>query len=488
MRNKTSIQRAGALIAGVTLVLAGASACAKISAEQQVVRDAAAALGGVQLPGNARVVVLHGAGRNFNLGQDLRPGLAEQTFTVTAFSRAVDLDAPRVRTTLTRTPNFSYFMGPQAQTQEQGVDGEVAYNVGASGTPSRAALSVAAERRAERFHQPLVLLQAALADGASLHPATVAAGERGVVVDTAAGPVMLVVGADARPVRIESAGTQANLGDVRLITTFSNYQDALGLHLPTHLATAVDDFTTADYDVTYRAGEAEAVAAPEAVKAAAVPAAPTVNVAVTEVAPGVWFLAGQSHHSAVVAFKDHLVLFEAPQSEARALAVIAKARQLRPGVPLTHLVMTHHHFDHSAGLRAAIAEGLTVITHEGNQAFVAEIAARPFTRQPDALARTPKPLVVETVGDTRTISDGTRSLVLFHLAGNPHTDTLLMGYLPKERMLIEADAFSPEGGGYHPYALNLVEHIERLKLKVDRIVPLHGELPTMRELLAAARP
>ncbi len=73
------------------------------------------------------------------------------------------------------------------------------------------------------------------------------------------------------------------------------------------------------------------------------------NVTVEEVAPGVWFLAGQSHHSVVVAFKDRLVMIEAPQSEARSLAAIARARELRPGTPLTHLVMSHHHFDHSTG-------------------------------------------------------------------------------------------------------------------------------------------
>ena len=67
---------------------------------------------------------------------------------------------------------------------------------------------------------------------------------------------------------------------------------------------------------------------------------------------------------------DHLTLIEAPLSEARTLAVIARARELKPGTPLTQLVTTHHHFDHTAGLRAAIAEGLTIITHEGNRAFV----------------------------------------------------------------------------------------------------------------------
>ena len=163
--------------------------------------------------------------------------------------------------------------------------------------------------------------------------------------------------------------------------------------------------------------------------------------------------------------------------------MLAKARELAPATPLTTLVVSHHHFDHSAGLRAALADGLSVVTHEGNATFVTTMAGRPFTRQPDALATVKAPgLGLQTVPASRTLTDGTRSLVLYHLSGNPHSDTLLMAYLPKERVLIEADAWSPEGAGYHPYAANLLEHIRRLKLDVTRIVPLHGAPATLREL------
>ena len=99
-------------------------------------------------------------------------------------------------------------------------------------------------------------------------------------------------------------------------------------------------------------------------------------VTVEPLAKGIWWLAGGSHHSVLVEFADHLTLIEAPLNEARALAVIAKARELVPGKPLTQLVNSHHHFDHSGGVRAAISEGLTVITHQGNVAFFQEMAKR----------------------------------------------------------------------------------------------------------------
>ncbi len=480
------------LLLPLVLVLTAGSACDRLTPEQRLVHEAAEALGGLQSVSTTDAIVLEGTGRQFNHGQDLRPELAEQTFTVTAFERAIDLESPRMRTTVTRTPNFAYYQGTQAQTQGQGVDGDVAYNVAASGTSTRATAAVAAERRVERLHHPLVLLRLALDDGATLSPAAVRderarAGESAILMQTNAGPITLVLDAEKRPLRIESPGTHPNLGDVRLTTTFADYAENDGLRLPTRITTMIDDYTTGEYTVTTRVRTSDTLAAPPAARAAAVPGAPAVNVTAEEVAPGVWFLAGQSHHSAVVAFSGHMVLIEAPQSEARTLAVLAKARELRPGTPVTHLVMSHDHFDHSAGLRAAIARGLTVITQAGNKDFVSAMATRPFTRQPDALAMSPRPLALEVVNDTRTISDGTRSLVLYHLAGNPHSDTLLMAYLPKEQVLIEADAFSP-GGSYHPYAANLLEHIQRLKLPVDRIVPLHGDIVPMAELVAAVRP
>jgi len=473
------------------LVLLFAVACTRLTPEQQLVQDIATALGGVDRVKAARVVTLTGTGRQFNLGQDLRPGLADQTFTVSAYRREIDLGAERMRTTLTRTPNFLYFQGPQAQTQVQGVDGSIAYGGADPAKLTRTGNAAAADRRAERYHHPVTVVSALLATTPLPYTVRTAGAERVIEVMTDAGVITMAVGADHRPTRIESASSNANLGDVRLSTTLGNYVTANGWTLPTTLTTKVDDFTTGEYTVTTTTADSGSVDTPGHVTSAAPPTPAAVNVTVQEVAPGVWFLAGQSHHSAVVAFKDRLVLIEAPQSEARSLAVIAKARELRPGTPLTHLVMSHHHFDHSSGLRAAIAEGLTVVTHDGNEAFVKEMAARPFTRTPDALAKAPKPVTVDAVAATRTITDGTRTLELHHVAGNPHSDTMLMAWLPKERILIQVDAFSPGDGptgGYHPYAANLLQHVERLKWRVDRIVPLHGGIVTLKELVAAGRP
>jgi glyoxylase-like metal-dependent hydrolase (beta-lactamase superfamily II) len=473
----------------LTLVVVS-SGCAAATPEQQMMNDVAAALGGRDRLLAVRTLVAEGQGTQYNLGQDMRPKANGQTFTLSPWRRATDVTSSRSRTELTRTPNFAYFQGPQSQRQVQGVDGEVAYNVGANGSATRVGGQAALDRRADFYHHPATLVRAALAPGAVVSNVRADGAGRAVDIRTDSGLqfVLAVDGANL-PVRVESRTYHPNLGDVVITTRFAEYQDVDGLKLPARLTAAVDDFTVTEVRVSKQTtgGDAGDLAAPAAAASAQAPAgAPAPNVVPEEVARGLWLLGGQSHHSVLVEFSDHLLLIDAPQSEARAVAVIAKARELRPQKPLTQLVTTHHHFDHTAGIRAAIAEGLTVITHSGNRQLFEELANRPHTIAPDALARKPQPLKIETVDDERTLKDSAMTLALYHVAGNPHSDTMLMAYVPSARVLVQVDAFSP-GSAVNPYAENLLSNVTRRGLSVDRIVPLHGTIAPLAELAKAVR-
>jgi glyoxylase-like metal-dependent hydrolase (beta-lactamase superfamily II) len=465
------------------LALAG---CARPTPEQQFLNDAHAALGGKSGIEAARTLTIEGSGVNYNLGQDMKPEAATQTFEVSGYKRQIDLINARQRVEQTRTPKFAFFQGPQPQTQIQGLDGEVAFNVNPEGAANRLAGLGARDRHADFYHHPLTLLGAAINPKATITNVRTVGAVRQADITTAAGPVItLTIDAAGMPLSASSNAYHANLGDVVITTTFSDYQEVSGLKLPARMAGKVDDFTTWELQASRQVigGDAVDLAAPAAAAvAAAAPAAP--NVVVTAIGKGVWLLGGQSHHSALIEFSDHLMLIDAPQSEARTLAVIAKARETVPGKPLTQLVTTHHHFDHTAGLRAAIAEGLTVITQAGNREWVQNMAKRPHTRQPDALAKGPKQVTVEVVDGEREFADPAMTVRLYHVAGNPHSDTMLMAYVPRERVIVQVDAFSP-GSQSNPYAANLLENIQSRKLAVDRIVPLHGAIAPMADLVKA---
>jgi glyoxylase-like metal-dependent hydrolase (beta-lactamase superfamily II) len=186
--------------------------------------------------------------------------------------------------------------------------------------------------------------------------------------------------------------------------------------------------------------------------------------------------------------KDHLILVESPLNDERAVAVFGEARKLVPGKPIRYAVASHHHFDHAGGLRAAAAEGVTVITHDSSRAFLEQVLGAPATVTPDRQAKAGRKPVVEGVRDRRTMSDGARTVEIYHTADSIHCDGLLMVYLPKERFLIEAHVFTPAPANapppttVNPLRVNLADNITKLGLAVDQVLPRHGRIVPMADL------
>ena len=186
---------------------------------------------------------------------------------------------------------------------------------------------------------------------------------------------------------------------------------------------------------------------PEAVRAAT---APPVVATAEKLADGVYYVKGGTHHSVAIDQADHVVVVEGPQSEARSLAVIAKVKETIPNKPLRYLINTHVHFDHSGGLRTWVDEGATIVTHQMNKPYYEQAWAAPHTLNPDRLAQSKKSAMFETVADKHVLTDGKRAIEIYEIAGSGHNDGFLMVYLPKEKILIEGDAYTPAAAGAPP--------------------------------------
>ena len=128
-----------------------------------------------------------------------------------------------------------------------------------------------------------------------------------------------------------------------------------------------------------------------------------------------------------------------------------------------------------AELSVAVAEGLTIITHRNNEAFFKDLVARPWTVQPDQLAKSPKPLTLQLVDDMLTLKDAAMELQLYHLLDNPREGTNLYGYVPRDRILIQADLYD-NTWERHLWRQHVLDNITRRKLRVDRDVPVHGAM------------
>jgi len=206
---------------------------------------------------------------------------------------------------------------------------------------------------------------------------------------------------------------------------------------------------------------------------------------------GFWLVTGG--YGAVIAnFKDYIVVIEGPSNDMRADQIISEAKRLVPGKPIKYVINTHAHFDHAGGLREFAAQGVTIITHKGNKGYYEKILANPHTLVPDNFQKmSSKPKIkVEYVDDMKKITDGTQEIDLYRVMNSTHNAFMMMAYLPKQKILIEADEFNVLGNpapttpaaNPNQYQINLLANIERLHLDVDRIIPIHLPTPGTRKV------
>jgi glyoxylase-like metal-dependent hydrolase (beta-lactamase superfamily II) len=221
------------------------------------------------------------------------------------------------------------------------------------------------------------------------------------------------------------------------------------------------------------------VSVPDPIRNATFP----VRVETHKLADGVYLLGGTSHNSVAIEFKDYIAVVEAPLDEQRSLAVIEEVVKLIPNKPIRFLINTHQHFDHIGGLRTYMHIGATIITHQKNFNFYNRdvLNYAPRTLSPDMLSLWPPTEVAEgyqyeTVRENYVLSDGTRNLNISYVQPLAHVEGMLMAYLPKEKIVIEADLYDSSSGANTPTAANraFYNHVQRLGLDVATIAPIHG--------------
>jgi glyoxylase-like metal-dependent hydrolase (beta-lactamase superfamily II) len=294
--------------------------------------------------------------------------------------------------------------------------------------------------------------------------------------------------------RVETSIDNQFLGDMPFEALYTDYKDVGGAQFPMHIVQKQGGYPTFDLNVTdVKVNGAVAIqptqgggGAPAAAAASPAPAPQP-----EKLGDGVYLITG-GYAVIAIDFKDYIAIVESGQNEARALAVIAEAKRLIPGKPIKYVINTHSHIDHSSGLRGFVAEGATILTHQVNKAYLEKVLSAPHTLNPDKAEQNGKKPVVEAVGEKKVLTDGTHVVELHHLQKFGHHDGMLVVYFPKEKVLLEADGYNPQPATAtpptppSPFTVSLLENIQRLKLDVQRIVPVHypvdNRVVTMAEL------
>ena len=438
--------------------------------------------------GDVKSIQFSGTGHLAAVGQAWNPTSPWPETIVKSYTRTIDYGSQSSREELVRNEGDPPAKGGAApfggdQRQVNLVSGQYAWNQ--PGNAPQPAVAAAEERQLQIWLTPHGFL-----NGAMQNNATARKGKGGTEVSfTAMGKFKVTGTVDSQGMvtKTETRIPNPVLGDMLVETDYSAYKDFNGVKFPTVIVQKQGGYPLLDLAVTdVKTNVPLDLTVPDAVKQAKLP---PVVVQTQKLGEGLWWLGGGSHHSVVVEYPTYITVIESPLNDERALAVIAEAKKLVPNKPIKYLVNTHNHFDHLGGVRAFVPEGATIITNAMNKAYYEKIFNAPHTLAPDRLSQNPKKATFITVKDKYVLSDGGREIDIIHIENDNHNAGMLMVYIPKEKVLVEADDFTPpapNGPAPAPRAVNFTKNlnanIERLKLDVVTIAPLHGFVVPVAEL------
>jgi glyoxylase-like metal-dependent hydrolase (beta-lactamase superfamily II) len=466
--------------------------------ERQLVTRAADALGGRDRVMSVKTLQIIGYGElaYFNGGGNITGDAAapQKWQKVLEYTRTIDLEhwRTRVQQRLKMDFVFASTVGQLGLNRtNETLDGDIAYNIGGgflaapqTGTPlpQPAGPAAARQRRVELLAHPLTIERAALDPSTKLSNLRKQGDLQLVDITVREGDTLtLAVNATSNlPAWVSYVGPNANLGDVTYRTAFAGYAPEKGIQLPTGFATTIDFRTVVQsklyVDRNIVDGTIDDLSAPASVRTPRPPqAAPeggNANLKPMRVADHVWFLNGNTFFE----FDDHITMVEANRTDAALQGILRVVNALVPGKRVTQVIQTHHHFDHSVGLRAAVAEGLTIISRRGNEGIFREMVSRPAKLFPDALGRTPKPLKFIPVDDHLKLKDATNEIDIYHIVGNYHMADGVIVHVPASNLLVEAD-LTTQDWDFNWWGDSLMNNIEYRKIKVDTNLAVHAQKP-----------
>jgi glyoxylase-like metal-dependent hydrolase (beta-lactamase superfamily II) len=288
--------------------------------------------------------------------------------------------------------------------------------------------------------------------------------------------------------RVETWVGENIMGDMHVVATYSGWKDMGGAVAPAKIVQTRGGLPFFEVDVTAAAVNPANLAslapapAPPAGRGGGPPPGgapggpPALTVTQEKLGEGLTRLTtgAGSYDSIVVEFKDYIMMLEGGQPEARGLAYIAEVKKMYPNKPLRYVWNSHPHADHTGGLPAFVAEGVTIVTQANNKAFFENALNTPRTLLNDSLAKSPKKVKIETIGTKKVYSDGTRTVEFHHIFPTPHSNGLTVAFIPKEKILFQADYTLPAAGQQpNDHIKALQPALEKLNLDFEQYISVH---------------
>ena len=499
--------------------------CATPTREQSLVDRAVTAMGGADRLAGVNTVTYKGTSKQWEPEQSDVPGGEARFANETTFEGFIDAASRSSRTDYVR--NFAY-PAPRTFTFSEIVTPEAGFVLGVDSngrnaqnmkmTPpahSMSGLRLATTQRELRRGGSGALMLAMQRNPGKVQPAADINGQPAVSFE---GFTVAFDPASGLPARVRTLDYDNVWGDVTYDVVYSNWRDVGGFNVPMTRKYELNGRMiqeTSFTDVAFnRPVDTARLQVPAELRAdAAKPATRNVpyqwvirrqfigtyldsdNVSydtratqglrLQELAPGVLQTQGGSHNSLVVEMSDHLIVFDAPVTDAQSLWLVGQTRARFPGKPIRWLVLTHHHMDHTGGLRGILAEGGTLVVGQGAGPHFRRVLAAPMTRNTDLPARSFHMTPILEVPESHVMSDSAGRQVIVYVMDNPHAKGMLMGWIPHAKLGYVTDIWTPGPplpAKPNPGLVSVVNTVQRAGLQPERFAGGHGSVDEYQKL------
>jgi glyoxylase-like metal-dependent hydrolase (beta-lactamase superfamily II) len=440
-----------------------------------LVKQAVAAQGGAELRG-LKGLAIKGDAKFWEPGQAFAPGgeprfLGDATFAITW-----DLAQARARTAWDRDQKYP---DPVKLKYTETLLPALGYVTDDKGSQAMSGIRVATNQRELERASPWLLVKAMDESGNVRAAGSQRLGQQSLpAVSYTDGGTAFTILFDPKthlPAAIRTRDDDNIHGDSNYDLVLTDWKAVGGAQIAHSLSYRINDVEVAK--LTYREVTAnptiaaDTFAVPDVVKAAAKPPA-TGNVPyqwvmrrlfltrftdsdniifpnggglkLLELAPNVQHVEGGTANNLIIAMKDYLVIFDAPYGELQSRWTIDAAKAKYPGKPIRYLVLTHHHMDHTGGMRTYVAEGAKVIVPSPDKAYFEKDVRMPHTIIPDDLQKKPRAAEIIEVKDQMTLKDDTGEIRLYKIA-NPHAQGMFIAHIVTGNILYVTDLISPRG-------------------------------------------
>ena len=503
--------------------------CAVPTAEQTLVDRAVTAMGGTERLAAVKTVTYKGSAKYWEPEQSDVPGGEARFANESTFQGFIDGASRSSRTDWVR--NFAY-PAPRTYTFSEIVTPEAGYVLGVDSTGRNAqsmkmnppAHSMSGQRLAAS-HRELrragtgALMLAMQRNPDRVQPAADIAGQRAVSFD---GYLVAFDSATGLPSRVRTLDYDNLWGDVNYDMLLSDWRESDGLRVPMNRkyemnGRLISDVQFSEVRFNQPVDASRLQVSAELREGAAKPAVRNVpyqwvirrqiigvymdsdnpsfdtrgsqGLRLQEVAPGVLQVQGGTHHSLVVEMSDHLIVLDAPVSDAQSLWLVGQTRARFPGKPIRWVALTHHHMDHTGGIRGLLAEGGTLVVAQGAGAHFRRVLEAPMTRNPELKPQSFHMNPILEVPESHVMSDSAGRQVVVYVMDSPHAKSTLMGWVPHARLGFVTDIWSPGvplPAKPNPGLLAVVNTVKRAGLEPERFAGGHGSVAPYSQLAVLA--